>query len=45
LALFVGLDPRKILQMEDGEVTYEIWRKKRIAESQKVREFNKPAAD
>jgi isopenicillin N synthase-like dioxygenase len=37
LALFVGLDPEQELKLSDGiVVSYEKWRKNRIAESQKV---------
>jgi isopenicillin N synthase-like dioxygenase len=37
LALFVGLDPEQELKLSEGiVVSYETWRKNRIAESQKV---------
>jgi isopenicillin N synthase-like dioxygenase len=36
LALFVGLDPDQTLTFQHGQVTYETWRKNRIAESQRV---------
>jgi isopenicillin N synthase-like dioxygenase len=38
LALFVGFDPNQTLRLENGEVvSYETWRKNRIAASQTIR--------
>lgn len=36
LALFMGLDPSATLELKDRTVTYEEWRKDRIAQSQAV---------
>lgn len=36
LALFVGLDPEQNLTFDDEQVSYEVWRRNRIAESQRV---------
>ena len=36
LALFVGLDPSESLNLDEGKISYEEWRKKRIAKSQLV---------
>ena len=46
LALFVGLQPQEMLHFychdqEEGTMTYEEWRKRRIAKSQAVLELNK----
>ena len=45
LALFVGLDPTETIKLKDGEtMTYEVWRKRRIAASQSILKESKQTA-
>lgn len=41
LALFVGLQPQEMLHFHEGTMTYEEWRKRRIAKAKAVLESNK----
>ena len=45
LALFVGLDPSETIKLKDGEtMTYEIWRRRRIAAAQRILKESKQTA-